>query len=93
MRVCICDNVRLAVHPWCTDEENIRMGRAAGEEFRGLLNLAHRNISAIEALGSILFQMAGEPSILIFSAVEDLPSETHLSPSEDPVAYFWIWRH
>ena len=42
-------------------EENIRMGHAATEEFRGVLSLDRQNISAIDGLGLTLFQMPGRP--------------------------------
>lgn len=47
--------------PGTPGEENIRRGHAATEEFRGVLSLEPQNISAIDGLGSLLFQMAGEP--------------------------------
>ncbi len=47
--------------PGAPSEESIRMGHAASEEFRGVLSLDPQNISAIDGLGSLLFQMAGSP--------------------------------
>jgi len=37
------------------------MGRATTEEFRGVLSLDPQNISSIDGLGSLVFQMAGSP--------------------------------
>ncbi len=69
--------------PGAPSEENIRMGRATTEEFRGVLSLNAQNISAMDALGSLLFQMAGSPfEPDLFGGVEVLPSETHLSPAQ-----------
>jgi len=59
------------------------MGRAATEEFRGVLSLEAQNISAMDGLGSLLFQMAGSPfDPDFFGGVQVLPSETHLSPAQ-----------
>ncbi len=69
--------------PGAPSEENIRMGRAATEEFRGVLSLEAQNISAMDGLGSLLFQMAGSPfDPDFFGGVQVLPSETHLSPAQ-----------
>jgi len=51
--------------PGAPSEDNIRMGNAAVGEFRGVLNIEPQNISAIDGLGSMLFQMAVRPSIRI----------------------------
>src|SRR5947207_1448767 len=68
--------------PGAPSDENIRMGRAATEEFRGVLSLDAQNISAMDGLGSLLFQMAGSPfDADLFGGVEVLPPETHLSPA------------
>jgi len=42
-------------------EQNSRHGQDAVEEFKGVLTLDQQNISAIDGLGSMLFQMAGDP--------------------------------
>jgi len=69
--------------PGAPSDENIRMGRAATEEFRGVLSLDAQNISAMDGLGSLLFQMAGSPfDADLFGGVEVLPPETHLSPAQ-----------
>jgi tetratricopeptide (TPR) repeat protein len=77
--------------PGATSEENIRMGRAATEEFRGLLSLDPQNISAIDGLGSILFQMAGSPfdPDLFQESKSYHQKHIYLRPN-DPEPYFWI---
>jgi len=67
--------------PGAPSEENIRMGRATTEEFRGVLSLDPQNISSIDGLGSLVFQMAGSPSIQISFGSRSPTIKTHLSPS------------
>jgi tetratricopeptide (TPR) repeat protein len=77
--------------PAAPSEENIRLGQSAVEEFRGVLSIDAQSISAIDGIGSILFQMAGTP----FS--RDLYEESRtfhqkhiqLRPN-DPEPYYWI---
>src|SRR5712671_665990 len=47
--------------PGAPSEENIRMGEAAIKEFQDVLSVDPNNISAIDGIGSILFNMAGTP--------------------------------
>jgi len=68
--------------PSAPSEENIRMGRAATEEFRGALSLDPQNIPAIDGLGSLLFQMAGSPfDPDLFQESKSYHQKTHLSPT------------
>jgi tetratricopeptide (TPR) repeat protein len=77
--------------PGAPSEENIRMGHAATEEFRGVLSLEPQNISAIDGLGSILFQMAGSPfdPDLFQESKSYHQKHIYLRP-DDPESYFWI---
>jgi Tfp pilus assembly protein PilF len=77
--------------PGAPSEENIRMGRAAIEEFRGALSLDPQNISAIDGLGSLLFQMAGEPfdPDLFQESKSYQQRHIYLRPT-DPEPYYWI---
>ena len=77
--------------PGAPGEENIQMGRAAIEEFRGALSLDPQNISAIDGLGSLLFQMAGEPfdPDLFQESKSYHQRHIYLRPT-DPEPYFWI---
>jgi len=54
--------------PGAPSEENIRMGEAAIKEFQDVLSVDPNNISAIDGIGSILFNMGwdavyGVPSL------------------------------
>src|ERR1700684_2349432 len=47
--------------PGAPSDENVRMGEAAVKEFQDVLSADANNISAIDGIGSILFNMAGNP--------------------------------
>jgi tetratricopeptide (TPR) repeat protein len=77
--------------PGAPSDENVRMGQAAVKEFQDVLSADPNNISAIDGIGSILFNMAGTP----FTPDRFLESKTYhmkhiaLKP-EDPEPYYWI---
>jgi tetratricopeptide (TPR) repeat protein len=77
--------------PGAASEENLNLGRQAIEEFKGVLGLDPNNLPAIDGIGSLLFQMAGQP----FSTDLFLESKSYhqrhiqLSP-KDPEPYYWI---
>jgi len=77
--------------PGAPSEENIRMGHAATEEFRGVLGLDPQNLSAIDGLGSMLFQMAGTPfdPDLFQESKSYYQKHIYLHP-DDPEPYYWI---
>lgn len=77
--------------PGAPSEENIRMGHAATEEFRGVLSLDPQNISAIDGIGSILFQMAGTPfDPDIFQESKSYHQKHIYLRPNDPEPYYWI---
>jgi tetratricopeptide (TPR) repeat protein len=77
--------------PGAPSEENIRMGRAATEEFRGVLGLDPQNISAIAGMGSLTFQMAGSPfdPDLFQESTSYHQKHIYLLP-DDPEPYYWV---
>ncbi len=77
--------------PGAPSEENTRRGHDAAEEFTGVLNIDPQNISAIDGLGSLLFQMAGEPfdPDLLLESKSYHQKHIHHRP-EDPEPYYWI---
>ncbi len=77
--------------PGAASEENTRRGHDAVEEFRGVLTLDPKNLSAIDGIGSILFQMAGEPfdPDLFQESKSYHQKHIYLRP-EDPEPYYWI---
>src|ERR1700691_1662161 len=77
--------------PGAPSDENIRMGDAAVKEFQDVLSVDPNNISAIDGIGSILFNMAGTP----YTRARFEESKTyhlkHISlRPEDPEPYYWI---
>jgi tetratricopeptide (TPR) repeat protein len=77
--------------PGAPSEENIQKGNQAITEFKGVLDKDPNNLSAIDGIGSILFQMSGQP----FNAQKFAESKTYhqkhidLKPN-DPEPYYWI---
>ena len=77
--------------PGAPSPENIRNGDEALKEYKVILDQDPNNISAIDGVGSILYNMAGTP----FDSARMLESKTYhqkhiqLDPSE-PSPYYWI---
>jgi tetratricopeptide (TPR) repeat protein len=77
--------------PGAPSEQNVALGNAAINEFKGVLEKDANNLSAIDGIGSILFQMSGQP----FNAEKFQESKTYhqkhidLKPN-DPEPYYWI---
>jgi tetratricopeptide (TPR) repeat protein len=77
--------------PGAPSQENMARGNQAVAEFKEVLDKDANNISAVDGIGSILFQMAGQP----FDPKKFEESKTYhqkhiqLKP-EDPEPYYWI---
>jgi tetratricopeptide (TPR) repeat protein len=77
--------------PGAPSDENVARGNQAINEFKGVLEKDPNNLSAIDGIGSILFQMSGQP----FNPDKFQESKTYhqkhiaLKPS-DPEPYYWI---
>ena len=77
--------------PGAPSDENVRVGEQAVAEFQDVLKYDAGNLSAIDGLGSILFQMAGTP----FQPEKYNESKTYhlkhiaLSPG-DAEPYYWV---
>jgi tetratricopeptide (TPR) repeat protein len=77
--------------PGAPSAENMAHGNQAVAEFKEVLDKDDKNLSAIDGIGSILFQMAGQP----FDPKKFEESKTYhqrhiqLKP-EDPEPYYWI---
>ncbi len=77
--------------PGAPSQENMARGNQAVAEFKEVLDKDPNNISAIEGIGSILFQMGGQP----FDPKKFEESKTYhqkhiqLKP-DDPEPYYWI---
>jgi len=77
--------------PGAPSEENRRIGERAIEEYKGVLVIDPQNLSAIDGIGSLLFQMSGAP----FNPDGFLESKSYhqkhleIKPG-DPEPYYWI---
>ncbi len=77
--------------PGAPSPENVQRGEAAIQEFQDVLQLDPKNISAVDGIGSILFQMAGQP---YKPEKFEESKKYHLKHIElkpdDPEPYYWI---
>ncbi len=77
--------------PGAPSEENVRKGQQAINEFQEVLGVDPNNISAIDGIGSILFQMSGTP--FTPAKIEESRSyhlkHIQLKPG-DPEPYYWV---
>lgn len=77
--------------PGAPSDDNIRMGQQAIQEFQQVLDQDPKNLSAIDGIGSIVYNMGGTP----FDAKKLEESKTYhekhiaLKP-DDPEPYYWI---
>src|ERR1700754_4422232 len=77
--------------PGAPSPENLARGNQAVAEFKEVLDKDPNNLSAIDGIGSILFQMGGQP----FDVKKFEESKTYhqrhiqLKP-DDPEPYYWI---
>src|SRR6202049_2857624 len=77
--------------PGAPSDENIRMGEQAIKEFQDVLSADPNNISAIDGIGSILFNMAGTPYTRSRFEESKTYHLKHISlKPEDPEPYYWI---
>jgi tetratricopeptide (TPR) repeat protein len=77
--------------PGAPSDENIRMGQQAIAEFKDVLSADPNNISAIDGIGSILYNMAGTPYNRSGFEESKTYHTKHVSlKPEDPEPYYWI---
>jgi tetratricopeptide (TPR) repeat protein len=77
--------------PGAPSEQNKKLGEEAVAEFKDVLQLDSKNLTAIDGIGSMLFQMAGTP--FDEKKFEESKSyhEKHIEISpNDPEPYYWI---
>ncbi|MGC1462371.1 MAG: hypothetical protein WA802_09230 [Terracidiphilus sp.] len=77
--------------PGAPSEENVRMGEQAINEYKEVLATDPNNLSAIDGIGAILYNMGGTP----FDAKKfEESKQYHLKhiqiKPEDPESYYWI---
>lgn len=78
--------------PGAPSEENRRLGQRAIDEFKGVLHLDAQNLSAMDGIGSLLFQMAGTPPVNpdLFKESKSFHEKHIQIKSEDPEPYYWV---
>jgi tetratricopeptide (TPR) repeat protein len=77
--------------PGAPSEQNVRLGNQAVEEFKEVLQIEPNNLSAIDGIGSILFQMAGTPYDPKKFEESKSYHQKHIDQKPtDPEPYYWI---
>jgi len=77
--------------PGAPSEKNQELGRKAVEEFRGVLDIDPQNLSAIDGIGSIIFQMAGTPYDPEKFQESKPYHQKHVAlQPKDPEPYYWV---
>jgi tetratricopeptide (TPR) repeat protein len=77
--------------PGAPSPENLARGQQAVSEFKKILDKDPHNLSAIDAIGSILFQMAGQPfDPEVFEESKSYHRRHIRLKPDDPEPYYWI---
>jgi tetratricopeptide (TPR) repeat protein len=77
--------------PGAPSEENVSKGKQAVAEFQEILKIEPNNLSAIDGIGSILFQMASTPYNPKLFEESKTYHQRHIQiKPEDPEPYYWI---
>ena len=77
--------------PGAPSDQNVRLGTQAVNEFKEVLEIEPTNISAIDGIGSIIFQMAGTPYDPKKFEESKSYHQKHIDlRPNDPEPYYWI---
>jgi len=77
--------------PGAPSDQNMKLGTAAVNEFKEVLQIDPNNLSAIDGIGSIIFQMAGQPYDPKKFEESKSYHEMHIKlRPNDPEPYYWI---
>jgi tetratricopeptide (TPR) repeat protein len=77
--------------PGAPSDQNVRLGTQAVNEFKDVLSIDPNNLSAIDGIGSILFQMAGTPYDPKKFEESKSYHQKHIDlKPNDPEPYYWI---
>ena len=77
--------------PGAPSEENVRNGQQAIAEFQEVLKMKPDNLSAVDGIGSIVFQMGGSPyDPKKFEESREYHKMHIKIRSEDPEPYYWV---
>jgi tetratricopeptide (TPR) repeat protein len=77
--------------PGAPSEENVRRGESAIAEFKEVLQIDPNNLSAIDGIGYILFQMGGQPyNPKTFEESRSYYQKHIEIKPDDPESYYWV---
>src|SRR5713226_2907725 len=77
--------------PGAPSDQNMRLGTQAVNEFKEVLEKEPSNLSAIDGIGSIIFQMAGQPYDPKKFEESKAYHQRHIDlRPNDPESYYWI---
>jgi tetratricopeptide (TPR) repeat protein len=77
--------------PGAPSEQNMKLGTAAVDEFKQVLEIDPNNLSAVDGIGSIIFQMAGQPYDPKRFEESKSYHQKHIElRPNDPEPYYWI---
>jgi tetratricopeptide (TPR) repeat protein len=77
--------------PGAPSDQNVRLGTQAVNEFKEALEIEPTNLSAIDGIGSIIFQMAGQPYDPKKFEESKSYHQKHIDlRPNDPEPYYWI---
>ena len=77
--------------PGAPSEENVNRGKQAIVEYQEVMEIDKGNLSAIDGIGSILFQMSGQPyNPQKFDESKTFHQKHIQLKPEDPEPYYWV---
>jgi tetratricopeptide (TPR) repeat protein len=77
--------------PGAPSDDNIRMGQQAIDEFQGVLQDDPDNLTAIDGIGSMMFQMAASPFDQSKFQEAEKYELMHIDKKpDDPQPYYWV---
>ena len=77
--------------PGAPSDENVNRGKQAIAEYQQVLDINPNNLSAIDGIGSILFQMAGQPYDPKKFEESKTFHQRHIQiKPDDPEPYYWV---
>jgi len=77
--------------PNAPSPENVNRGKQAIAEYEEILAMEPNNLSAIDGIGSMLFQMAGQPfDVKKFDESKSYHQKHIKLKPEDPEPYYWV---
>ncbi len=77
--------------PNAPSEENVKRGKQAIQEYEEILAKDAKNLNAIDGIGSILFQMAGQPfDVKKFDESRSYHQKHIEIKPTDPEPYYWV---